>query len=174
MEPTSQSPQNRSDQPVVVAENGRAFATQPAAVFVFIFRDDGRVLLLRRPDTPGWRSVGGAVEADETILQAAMREVAEEVGAGVRVRPLGVAHAWTYQYDESIRQMIDVAWVMAYEDGDVVPGSDMAGCEWRWCVPEEVEILLMTVPLGTDWLLQRAVDVYRRHRDHPLDLEANG
>ena len=174
MDAAARHSQGPSDQPVVVATSGRAFAAQPAAVFVFIFRDDERVLLLRQPDAPGWRPIGGAVEADETILQAAMREVAEEAGAGVRVRPLGVAHAWSYRFDVTIRNMIDVAWVMSYEGGDVVPGSDMAGSDWQWCVPEEVETLLISLPQGTDWLLQRAVEVYRSYRHCPLELEPDG
>jgi 8-oxo-dGTP pyrophosphatase MutT (NUDIX family) len=146
---------------MVVAGNGRVFAAQPAVVLVF--RDDERVLLLSHPDRSGWwEPVNGVVEADETILQAAMREVAEEVGASVRVRPLGVAHAWTYRHDETIRNIIDLAWVMSYEGGDVIPGSDMAGSEWRWFTLEEVENLLISVPQGTDWLLERAAEVYRR------------
>src|SRR3990170_8757211 len=102
MEPDASRRQDRRVQPTVVAENGRAFAVQPAAVFVFIVRDDERVLLLRQPDAPGLRSVGGSVEAGETLLGAAMREVAEEVGAGVRGRPLGGAHARAYRDDDAI------------------------------------------------------------------------
>ena len=151
-------------QPTVVAEDGRVFATQPAAVFVFIVRDDERVLLLRQPDASGWRSVGGAVEAGETLLDAAMRETAEEVGAGVRVRFLGVAHAWTFHYDDAIGEMVDVAYVMSYEGGDIVPGRDMAGSEWRWLPPEEVVDLQLYVPEGADWLLQRVTAVHREHR----------
>lgn len=149
--------------PTVVAESGRVFATQPAAVFVFIFNDEEKVLLMRSPGSPGWRPVGGAVEAGETILEAARRETAEEVGELVDVRPLGVAHAWTYRYDGRVRQMIDVAWVMSYEGGEVVPGDDMAGSEWRWWVPGHVSDLLVSLPEGTDWLLQRAVAVFRTY-----------
>jgi 8-oxo-dGTP pyrophosphatase MutT (NUDIX family) len=172
MEPArSRSPQSRSQQPTVVADNGRVFAAHPAAVFVFVFRDDERVLLLKQPNTAGWRPVGGAVESNETILQAAMREVAEELGAGVQVRPLGVVHAWTYRFDESVPQLIDIAWVMSYAGGDVIPGSDMAGSEWRWCSVDEVDDLQLRVPQGPRWLLERAADAYRRYRGHPLELE---
>mgnify|MGYP001562733441 CR=1 FL=1 len=101
-----------------------------------------------------------------------MRETAEEIGASVKVRPLGVAHAWTYRFDDVVRQMIDVAWVMAYEGGEVIPGSDMAGSEWRWWIPDEVDGLLLHVPEGVDWLLQRVLAVYRSCRDRPLDLRA--
>lgn len=47
--------------------------------------DQGRVLLLHgfdpvRPDEPFWFTIGGALEGEETLQQAAARELFEEVG----------------------------------------------------------------------------------------------
>jgi 8-oxo-dGTP pyrophosphatase MutT (NUDIX family) len=53
------------------------------AVSVFIWDDDGRLLLVRGADTGTWQMVGGAVEPDETPEQAARREAAEETGLEV-------------------------------------------------------------------------------------------
>ncbi|ADU25754.1 NUDIX hydrolase [Ethanoligenens harbinense] len=55
------------------------------AVHVFIYRDDGRFLLqkrsLRKRLYPGkWDITGGGVRAGESSLEAACREVEEEVG----------------------------------------------------------------------------------------------
>ena len=36
---------------------------------------------------------GGALEAQETILEGTLRETREEVGQGVKIRPLGTVHA---------------------------------------------------------------------------------
>ncbi|WP_432948940.1 NUDIX hydrolase [Kribbella sp. CA-253562] len=48
-------------------------------------RPDGRVLLLHgwdplKPGTPYWFTIGGGVEAGETVVQAGLRELREEVG----------------------------------------------------------------------------------------------
>lgn len=54
---------------------------QPVSVLVVIYaKDTGRVLMLQRRDDPDfWQSVTGSLEEGETALQAAMREVKEEV-----------------------------------------------------------------------------------------------
>jgi 8-oxo-dGTP pyrophosphatase MutT (NUDIX family) len=57
-------------------------------------RPDGRVLLLHgwdplRPDTPYWFTIGGAVEAGETVAQAGSRELREEVGIELAADLLG-------------------------------------------------------------------------------------
>ena len=137
------------------------FPTQPAAVFVFIVRNDEHVLLLKHPERSEWSPIGGGVDANETLLDAAFRETAEEVGANVRARFLGVAHAWTYEYDATVGKMIDVAYVMAYEGGEVVPGDDMAGSKFRWWPLDDAPSLHIEIAEGTAWLLARVARVYR-------------
>ena len=62
----------------------------PVSVLVVIFaRDTGRVLMLqRRDDTAFWQSVTGSLEAGETPLQAAQREVMEELAIDVAAEQL--------------------------------------------------------------------------------------
>jgi dATP pyrophosphohydrolase len=53
----------------------------PISVLVVIHTPDLQVLLLERADNPGWwQSVTGSLEVNETPLQTAIREVAEETG----------------------------------------------------------------------------------------------
>jgi 8-oxo-dGTP pyrophosphatase MutT (NUDIX family) len=57
-------------------------------------RPDGTVLLLHgwdplRPATPYWFTIGGAVEAGETVAQAGSRELREEVGIELAADLLG-------------------------------------------------------------------------------------
>ena len=51
---------------------------------VLIENDKGQVLLQRRSDTGEWCVPGGALDVGETYVQAATREVWEEVGITVR------------------------------------------------------------------------------------------
>jgi dATP pyrophosphohydrolase len=54
----------------------------PESVLVVIHTDDLQVLLLERADHPGyWQSVTGSKDSpDESLVETAMREVAEETG----------------------------------------------------------------------------------------------
>lgn len=57
-------------------------------------RPDGKVLLLHgwdplKPQTPYWFTIGGGVEAGETVVEAASRELREEVGIHLPVESLG-------------------------------------------------------------------------------------
>ena len=53
----------------------------PVSVLVLIHTPELQVLLLERADKPGfWQSVTGSLEDDETLREAAVREVQEETG----------------------------------------------------------------------------------------------
>lgn len=53
----------------------------PVSVLVVIHAPDMQVLLLERADHPGyWQSVTGSQNQGETLVQTAVREVAEETG----------------------------------------------------------------------------------------------
>jgi dihydroneopterin triphosphate diphosphatase len=53
----------------------------PISALILIHTVDLQVLLMERADKAGfWQSVTGSVEGDESILQTAVREVAEETG----------------------------------------------------------------------------------------------
>ncbi|MFD1803299.1 dihydroneopterin triphosphate diphosphatase [Mixta tenebrionis] len=62
----------------------------PVSVLVVIYaRDTGRVLMLQRRDDPAfWQSVTGSLEAGETPLEAARREVFEELAIDVAAEGL--------------------------------------------------------------------------------------
>ncbi|EAQ9124542.1 dihydroneopterin triphosphate diphosphatase [Salmonella enterica subsp. enterica serovar Chester] len=63
---------------------------RPVSVLVVIFaQDTKRVLMLQRRDDPDfWQSVTGSIEEGETALQAAVREVKEEVTIDVSAEQL--------------------------------------------------------------------------------------
>jgi len=118
-----------SQQPMVTTADGRRrFSCSPVAIPVFIVNDREEVLLLAHPKRGGsWEVVNRALEAGETIVEGALRETREEAGEEVRVRPLGAVHVSTFHYDEKVRYMLSVGYLMAYEGGKIQPGDDMAG-----------------------------------------------
>jgi lipoyl(octanoyl) transferase len=67
-------------------------------VSVVVTREDGRVLLLERtPERGGfWQPVTGRVDAGESPLQAAQRELREETGFDAAVRALDYEHAFGF------------------------------------------------------------------------------
>ena len=70
----------------------------PVSVLVVIHTPDLQVLLLERADHPGyWQSVTGSQNPDETLLQTAVREVAEETGLDATRYPLTALTNWNIQ-----------------------------------------------------------------------------
>jgi 8-oxo-dGTP pyrophosphatase MutT (NUDIX family) len=169
-----------TEPPELVGENGRRFAGFAAAVLVFVI--DGapasggppRVLLLSSPHrTRGWEIVNGGLEAGETLLAGAAREVAEEAGPDLLARVLGVVHASTWRYDAAVTHMISTFFVASYEGGAVVPGDDMAGSTVQWATLDEVRSLAASgaalVP-GEVWLFERAFESFDRWVSSPVTL----
>jgi ADP-ribose pyrophosphatase YjhB (NUDIX family) len=156
-----------SNQPEIAAANGRRFAAFAAAVLVFVIDRDERFLLLRSPRQPPWQIVNGGVEAGETLVEAARREVAEEAGPDLAIRLLGTVHVNSFRYDAVVTRMISTFWVAEHLGGDAVGGDDMAGSEVAWLTLEEVAALEREpglIPEET-WLFGRALELFRLWRD---------
>jgi len=154
-----------SQQPYITAATGRRrFACSPAAILVFIVNEQEEVLLLAHPKRGGsWEVVNGALEAGETVLESALRETYEEAGAEIQVKPLGTVHVRTFHYDENVKYMLSIAYLMAYQGGRIQPGDDMAGSQYRWWGLEDLadEQVKLLIPPDGKWLVARAVELYR-------------
>ena len=169
-------------QPDLIATNGRRFPGFAAAVLVFIIDPaTRRFLLLSSPakrGRGGWETVNGGMEDGETVLDSVFREVGEEAGPDVRIRPLGTVHAWTWRYDDAVTHMLSIGIVATYLGGAVVPGDDMAGSEVRWASLEDLEALVadggVLIPSEV-WLFERALQCFDLWAAAPaLDLDAGG
>ena len=148
------------------------------AAVCLILADDGEggaaVVLTRRAEHLSAHSgqyalPGGRVDAGESAAQAALREVREEAGPDLRVRPLAVVHASTFAYDARVTHMISVTFLMGHEAGEAVPGDDMRGSRVRWATIHEIESdqLRLVPPLDQPWLRQRTIDLYRISQPAP-------
>jgi NADH pyrophosphatase NudC (nudix superfamily) len=151
-------------QPMVLSATSRQFATSPIAVQAIVVDSEERVLLLNHPQRQkGWQVVSGALEAGETVLAGVLREIREEIGEAVFVRPLGIVHADTFHYDEKVKFMIAIYYLFVYESGSIVPGDDMEGSEFRWWHLDELSASNVALhATAKPWLLERAVDLIRK------------
>ncbi|MCA9926629.1 MAG: NUDIX hydrolase [Anaerolineales bacterium] len=150
----------------------RVFPAYPVALQALIINEDERFLLLSSPTRNGhneWQVISGGLDANETILDGLLREVGEEAGADVRVRPLTTIHTQTFTFDSHIPFMIGIYFLLAYEGGNVVPGDDMAGSNIRWWSVSELEQAEIRFHPSTHlWMLKRGVEMYRMLRERPL------
>jgi ADP-ribose pyrophosphatase YjhB (NUDIX family) len=165
-------------QPVITNKKGtRNFVCSAVALQGVVVNAEGQILLLssptRNPDG-AWQVVSGALEAGETVLEGTLREVREELGE-IQVRPLGTIHAQTFHYDENVQYMIAIYYLLTYEGGEVVPGDDMQGSQYRWWSLAELENeqVHVVVPPGQKWILKRAVELYRLWKEQQWELQVS-
>ena len=154
----------------------RRFACSAVALQAVVVSPEESILLLSHPTrnpNGAWQVVSGALEAGETILEGTLREAHEELGSEVRVRPLGTIHAQTFHYDENVQYMIAIYYLFAYEGGEVQPGDDMHGSQYRWWSRAELEAenINIVVPPGQTWILKRAIELYRLWNGQTWELQ---
>lgn len=112
---------------------------------------EGRVLLLHgwdphRPEQPFWFTIGGGAEPDESLAQAAARELREEVGAVVDPADLGepvgeLRHQFSWAGKTLWQHEVYFAWAAAHFTADF-DGMDLAEQnsidQARWWSPDEL------------------------------------
>lgn len=103
-----------------------------------IYRKDGEVLFVRKRNSK-WNLPGGRVERDETPLQAAMREMAEETGLAFdKLRYLTV-----YREDKVIHYLFE-----ALKTADKPrPRNEIEAC--RWIKAKDVSARRVRRPIKT-------------------------
>jgi ADP-ribose pyrophosphatase YjhB (NUDIX family) len=112
----------------------------PAAVAV-VAREDGAVLLIRRTDNGNWALPGGAIEMNESVADAPVRETLEESGIQVEVTGLlGIytdpGHVIHFTSNDEVRREFSVVLTARPVGGEPTPSSESS--EVRWLEPGEL------------------------------------
>ncbi len=139
---------------------GKAAARPVLAASVAVFRD-GKVLLATRTKPPAdrlWSLPGGKVEAGETLEQAALRELDEEVG--VKARLIGFnRHVEIFGRDAQglvTHHFVVASFVAAWLSGVAKPGPEAGAV--MWADPRKLGGLPTTRELGD--VLRRAAAIF--------------
>ena len=152
-------------QPTIVSgpPRNRMLVATPVAMQAVIVNSAEQLLLMSSPTRKnGWQTVSGAMDANETLLDGTLREIREELGPDLRVRPLGVFHVESFHFDDRVCYMLACYYLLAYEGGEPQAGDDMVGSEIRWWDVDALEatdepLSIMARP----WLMRRAVETYK-------------
>ena len=112
----------------------------PAAV-ALVAREDGAVLLIRRTDNGNWALPGGAIEMNESVADAAVRETFEETGMQVEVTGLlGVysypRHVIHFTSNDEVRREFSVVLTARPVSGEPTPSTESS--EVRWVPPADL------------------------------------
>ena len=157
--------QQLADPPIITTAAGRRLPCYPASVLAFIVDSWDRFLLLRQPGQPGWEVVSGALEPDETVPKAVLREVKEEVGLEFLAIYLGVLDTFTSVFDANLPPLISICCLLRHRGGEIRPGKAVSDAEFRWWDLSELDNIDLAVPRDRWDLLTRSVDMSRYLRD---------
>jgi 8-oxo-dGTP pyrophosphatase MutT (NUDIX family) len=164
----------KNKQVLIAPKNGRQFSCFPAAVVVFVVNEKEEFLMLSHPDNANqWEPVNGGVESYGSILDNALRELKEEIGSEVKVKPLGTVHTMSFNYDSNCPNMISICYLMKYISGDILPGDDMEGSDFKWFTLKEINYSStnVIVPKDGKWIFERAIELFRLWKDREQKLE---
>lgn len=131
--------------------DSRAYPDRPIlAVSAAVIRD-GHVLIVRRAGNPGngvYTLPGGVVEAGETLIEAAVREVREETG--IEIAPVALAgfrEVILRDGDNRVsRHFVVLSFAARWVSGEVRLNHELDDA--RWLRPAELADLRTTEGLG--------------------------
>lgn len=126
-------------------------------VAVALLRDDGHILMQRRPEGKQhgglWEFPGGKIDPGEGPVEAALREMEEELGVGLEAHalmPVSFAHSGEAHSGE--RRVLLLLYVARAWSGDPVARE---GQQFSWVAPDALPNLDMPpldIPLVRDLL----------------------
>ncbi|MFF2347960.1 NUDIX domain-containing protein [Pseudarthrobacter sp. NPDC058119] len=97
---------------------------------VCVFDDAGRLLTVRKRGTGMFMHPGGKPEPGETAVQAAARELAEEVGIVVRPEDLDLMGVWIADAANEAATDIEATVFIAPGTWQAAPAAEIAEIRW--------------------------------------------
>jgi 8-oxo-dGTP pyrophosphatase MutT (NUDIX family) len=102
---------------------------------VIIVNDHDEVLMIRRTDNGNWAVPGGSMDLGESIVEAAVREAAEETGITCEITGLvGIysspRHVILYTSNNEVRQEFSVVFTGRPIGGQLRPSSESDEPRW--------------------------------------------
>ena len=116
------------------------------SVNVIVTDDAGWILMIRRTDNGNWAVPGGAIDLGESMVDAAVRETAEETGITCEITGLdGIytdpRHLIHYTSNDEVRQEFSIVLTARPTGGEPTPSSESS--EVHWVEPDAVGGLQM-------------------------------
>lgn len=145
-------------------------SVQPIPAVIGVVLRKQEVLLVRRanpPDAGRWGLPGGKIEAGETILEAAVREVHEETAISVSPRNIFTAlEAFDHGLEGELRQhFVLIAVLCEWLQGEPVAGDDALDAQWVNLIELERQNLVMS--FGVRSVVRRAEELTSAHTRQP-------
>lgn len=152
--------------PTIASLSGREFACFPVALLGYVINENKEFLFLSREAEDSWEVPSGAMEAGENTIDGIMRELNEELGNAIRIKPLGVVHARTFPFDDKVKEMLSIGFLIQYLGGEINPSDDMKGAEYKWMNLEEICLEEnISVPRNKVASFKRATELYSLWKD---------
>ena len=116
------------------------------SVNVIVTDDAGWILMIRRTDNGNWAVPGGAIDLGESMVDAAVRETAEETGITCQITGLdGIytdpRHLIHYTSNDEVRQEFSIVLTARPTGGEPTPSNESS--EVHWVEPDAVGGLQM-------------------------------
>ena len=105
----------------------------PIAAAIAVVVRGGRLLLVRRshkPDAGRWGFPGGKIEPGETVIAAALRELAEETGVAAEAGEVLTAVDVIRRDGDTTHHYVLVAVLCSWRHGEGIPASDAHETGW--------------------------------------------
>lgn len=138
----------------------RLYFNPTLAAVVFVQREDGHALFIRRAREPGLGRLappGGFVDRGERAEDAARREVREEVGLALTDLQFLVSEPNEYPYDGVLYPVVDLYFTArATNPTQAAALDDVAGIEWLDPLTTDPELLAFPS-------MQRALRFWQAH-----------